>query len=211
MRKCIIGTKIGMTQIFNENGKVVPVTVVEAGPCVVTQKKTAENDGYGAVQIGYGDIASKNVNKPRKGHFEKNDLPLKRHLREFRLDDCSVLNVGDVLKPDIFEVGEVVDVCGISKGKGYQGTIKRYGGQIQKKSHGGGPVHRHPGSMGACSTPSRVMKGKKLPGHMGAERVTIQNLSVAKIDIDSNLIAIRGAIPGPKGGVVYITNSVKKA
>jgi 50S ribosomal protein L3, bacterial len=211
MQKCIVGKKVGMTQIFDQNGKVVPVTVIEAGPCLVVQKKTAENDGYEAVQIGYGDISEKNTNKPRKGHFAKADLPVKRHLREFRVDDCSALNVGDVIKPDVFELGDVVDVCGTSKGKGYAGTIKRYGGQIQKKSHGGGPVHRHPGSMGACSTPSRVMKGKKLPGHMGAERVTVQNLSVVKIDAENNLIALRGAIPGPKGGIVYITDSVKKA
>ena len=211
MQKCILGTKIGMTQIFDEKGKIVPVTVVRAGPCVVVQKKTAENDGYESVQIGYGDIADKNATKPRKGHFAKNDLPVKRHLREFRLDDCSALNVGDVLKPDVFEVGDVVDVCGTSKGKGYAGNIKRFGGGIQKKSHGGGPVHRHPGSLGASSSPSRVMKGKKLPGHMGAERVTIQNLDVVKVDAENNLIALRGAIPGPKGGLVAITDAVKKA
>jgi large subunit ribosomal protein L3 len=198
-----------MTQIFDENGKVIPVTVVEAGPCVVVQKKTIENDGYEAVQIGYGDIPEKNMNKPLKGHFKKSDLPLKRHLREFRLDDCSALNVGDIIKPDVFETGDVIDVCGTSKGHGYAGTVKRYGGHIQKKSHGGGPIHRHAGSMGACSTPSRVMKGKKLPGHMGVERVTIQNLSIAKIDAENNLIAVRGAIPGPKGGIVAITNAVK--
>lgn len=211
MQKCIVGKKVGMTQIFDEAGKVVPVTVIEAGPCVVVQKKTTENDGYEAVQIGYGDIADKNVNKPRKGHFAKADLPVKRHLREFRLDDCSAVNVGDVIKPDVFEIGDIVDVCGTSKGKGYAGTVKRYGGAIQKKSHGGGPVHRHAGSMGACSTPSRVMKGKKLPGHMGTDRVTVQNLSVVKIDAENNLLALRGAVPGPKGGIVYITNGVKKA
>ena len=217
MQKCIIGTKIGMTQIFDENGKVVPVTVVKAGPCVVVQKKTDETDGYEAVQIGYGDVVIKETgkrtkpaaSKPRRGHFAKNDLPLKRHLREFRLDDCSVLNVGDVIKPDTFEIGDVVDVSGTSKGKGFQGTIKRYNGHVQKRTHGGGPVHRHAGSMGACSTPSRVMKGKKLPGHMGAEKVTIQNLSVVKIDVENNLIALRGAIPGPKGGIVVITDAVK--
>lgn len=211
MKKCIIGTKVGMTQIFDENGKVIPVTVVQAGPCVVVQKKTAENDGYEAVQIGYGDIADKNANKPQKGHFQKNDLPVKRHLKEFRLDDCSALNVGDVLKPDVFEVGDVIDVHGTSKGHGYQGNIKRFGGGIQKKSHGGGPIHRHPGSLGGSSSPSRVMKGRKLPGHMGAESVTVQNLSVVKIDVENNLIAIKGAVPGPKGGIVTITDSVKKA
>jgi len=211
VKKAILGTKLGMTQIFDEHGKVIPVTVVQAGPCVVVQKKTIENDGYEAVQIGYGDIADKNVNKPQKGHFAKNDLPVKRHLREFRLDDCASLNVGDVIKPDIFEVGDVVDVCGTSKGKGYAGSIKRFGGRLQKASHGGGPIHRHPGSLGANSTPARVMKGKKMAGHMGAERVTIQNLSVVKIDAENNLIALRGAIPGPKGGLVAITSSVKKA
>ncbi|MDL2232858.1 50S ribosomal protein L3 [Ruminococcaceae bacterium OttesenSCG-928-L11] len=211
MQKCIVGKKIGMTQLFDEKGKVIPVTVVEAGPCVVTQKKTTENDGYEAVQIGFGDATEKSLNKPLKGHFKKADLPLKRHLREFRLDDCSTLNVGDIIKPDVFEVGDVVDVCGTSKGKGYAGTIKRYNGQVQKKTHGGGPVHRHAGSMGACSTPSRVMKGKKLPGHMGVERVTIQNLNVVKIDAEHNLIALKGAIPGPKGGIVYITDGVKNA
>jgi len=211
MQKCIVGKKVGMTQIFDEMGKVIPVTVVEAGPCVVVQKKTAENDGYEAVQLGYGDIADKNATKPQKGHFAKNDLPVKRHLREFRLEDCSSLNVGDIIKPDTFEVGDAVDVCGTSKGKGFQGTVKRHGGAIQKMAHGGGPVHRHAGSMGACSTPSRVMKGKKLPGHMGSERVTVQNLSVVKIDAENNLIALRGAIPGPRGGIVYITDSVKKA
>ena len=211
MQKCILGKKVGMTQLFDERGKVIPVTVVEAGPCVVTQKKTAENDGYEAVQIGFGDATVKSLNKPLLGHLQKADLPLKRHLREFRLDDCSTLNVGDIIKPDTFEVGDVVDVCGTSKGKGYAGTVKRFGGHIQKKSHGGGPVHRHPGSMGAGSSPSRVMKGKKLPGHMGVDRVTVQNLSIVKIDVENNLIALRGAVPGPKGGIVYITDSVKKA
>lgn len=211
MQKCIVGKKIGMTQIFDEAGKMIPVTVVEAGPCVVVQKKTTENDGYEAVQLGYGDIADKNANKPRKGHFAKNDLPVKRHLREFRLDDCSALNIGDIIKPDTFAVGDIVDVCGTSKGKGYAGTVKHYGFAKQRSSHGGGPVHRHVGSMGACSTPSRVMKGKKLPGHMGVERVTVQNLNIVKIDVENNLIALKGAIPGPKGGIVYITDSVKKA
>lgn len=210
MQKCIVGKKIGMTQIFNENGKVVPVTVIEAGPCVVIQKKTTENDGYEAVQIGFGDISDKRVNKPMKGHFAKGDVPAKRHLREFRLDDTSALNVGDIIKPDVFEVGEIVDVCGTSKGKGFQGTIKRHNGSIQKMSHGGGPVHRHPGSMGASASPSHIMKGsKKMPGHMGAERVTVQNLIIAKIDVENNLIAIRGAVPGPKGGLVCITDGVK--
>ena len=211
MKKCIIGTKVGMTQIFDEKGKVVPVTVIAAGPCVVVQKKTTENDGYEAVQIGYGIMPEKSASKPYKGHFAKNDLPIRRHLREFRLDDCSGLNVGDIIKPDVFEVGEVVDAAGTSKGKGYAGNIKRFGGQMQKRSHGGGPIHRHPGSLGMRSTPGRVFKGKKLPGHMGSESITVQNLSVVKIDAENNLIAIRGAVPGPKGGIVYITDSVKKA
>ncbi|MCL2056249.1 MAG: 50S ribosomal protein L3 [Oscillospiraceae bacterium] len=210
MQKCILGKKIGMTQIFDENGKFVPVTVVEAGPCVVTQRKTAENDGYEAVQIGFGDATEKSLNKPLVGHLRKSDLPLKRHLREFRLDDCSALNVGDIIKPDTFSVGDIVDVCGTSKGKGFAGNVKRFGTHMQKRSHGGGPIHRHPGSLGSVSTPSRVMKGKKLPGHMGVERVTVQNLSIVKIDTENNLIAVRGAIPGPRGGLVAITDAVKK-
>jgi large subunit ribosomal protein L3 len=211
MQKCIVGKKLGMTQLFDEAGKVIPITVVEAGPCVVTQRKTAENDGYEAVQLGFGDATEKSLNKPLLGHLKKSDLPLKRHLKEFRLEDCSGLNVGDFIKPDVFAVGDAVDVQGTSKGKGYAGTIKRHNGHTQKNTHGGGPVHRHSGSMGANSSPSRVMKGKKLPGHMGAETVTVQNLDVVKIDVENNLIALRGAIPGPKGGIVYITDSVKKA
>ena len=209
MQKCIVGKKIGMTQLFDENGKVIPVTVVEAGPCVVVQKKTTENDGYEAVQIGFGDISEKAVNKPLKGHFAKAGVALKRVLREFRLDDCSALSVGDIIKADTFAVGDAVDVAGVSKGKGYAGTIKRFGNHRLKETHGSGPVARHAGSNGACSSPSRVFKGKGLPGHMGAENVTVQNLSIVKIDAENNLIAIRGAIPGAKGGVVFITDSVK--
>ena len=209
MKKCSIGKKIGMTQLFDENGKVIPVTVVEAGPCVVVQKKTTENDGYEAVQIGFGDISDKAVNKPRKGHFAKAGVANKRELREFRLADCSVLSVGDIIKADTFAVGDAIDVVGISKGKGYAGTIKRYNFGRLKETHGSGPVARHQGSLGACSDPSRVMKGKKLPGHLGAERVTVQNLEIVKIDAENNLIAIKGAIPGPKGGVVSICDSVK--
>ena len=209
MQKCIIGKKIGMTQLFDENGKVVPVTVIEAGPCVVVQKKTIENDGYEAVQIGFGPLSDKRATKAIKGHFAKADAALKKNLREFRLEDISLLNAGDIIKADTFENGDRVDVCGISKGKGYAGTIKRYGNRSLKDTHGTGPVHRHAGSNGACSDPSRVMKGKKLPGHMGVERVTIQNLDVVKIDAENNLIAVRGAIPGPKNGIVYVTNSVK--
>ncbi len=209
MQKCIIGKKIGMTQLFDEKGTFIPVTVIEAGPCVVVQKKTIENDGYESVQIGYGAIADKNVNKPMKGHFAKADVAAKRTLREFRLDDCSTLNVGDIIKADTFEIGDKIDVAGTSKGKGYAGTIKRWNNRSLKETHGTGPVHRHAGSMGACSDPSRVMKGKKLPGHLGAERVTVQNLEVVKIDAENNLIAIKGAVPGPKNGTVYLVDSVK--
>ena len=209
MQKCIVGKKIGMTQLFDESGTIIPVTVVEAGPCVVVQKKTTENDGYEAVQLGFGDISEKAVNKPLKGHFAKAGVALKRVLREFRLDDCSALSVGDIIKADTFAVGDAVDVAGVSKGKGYAGTIKRFGNHRLKETHGSGPVARHAGSNGACSSPSRVFKGKGLPGHMGAENVTVQNLSIVKIDAENNLIAIRGAIPGAKGGVVFITDSVK--
>ena len=211
MEKCIIGKKVGMTQLFDEKGNVVPVTVVEAGPCVVVQTKTAENDGYEAVQLGFGNVSDKRINKPLKGHFAKADVAPKKNLREFRLADQSTVNVGDIIKADTFAAGDRVDVCGTSKGKGYAGTIKRYNFHSLKDTHGTGPVHRHIGSMGACSTPSRVMKGKKLPGHMGVERVTVQNLDVVKVDAENNLIALKGAIPGPKGGIVYITDSVKKA
>ena len=209
MKKGIIGKKLGMTQLFDQNGNVVPVTVVEAGPCLVTFKKTLENDGYEAVQLGYGDIKVNKVSKPLKGHFAKNDVAPKRVLREFRLEDMSALNIGDVVKADVFAEGEAVDVTGISKGKGYAGVIKRHGFQRLKMSHGTGPVARHGGSLGACSTPSRVYKGRKMAGHMGAVRSTIQNLAVVKVDAENNIIAIKGAIPGPKGGIVYIADSVK--
>lgn len=211
MKKAIIGKKIGMTQIFDENGKVIPVTVVEAGPCVIVQKKTVENDGYAALQVGFGDKKPAKVNKPMKGHFAKNDVAPKRALREFKFDDCDALNVGDIIKADTFADGDIVDVAGTSKGKGYQGTIKRFNSARLKETHGTGPVHRHAGSMGACSSPSRIFKGKMMPGHMGAERVTVQNLIVAKVDVENNLIALRGAVPGPKGGIVTICSSVKKA
>ena len=211
MTKAIIGKKIGMTQIFDEAGKVIPVTVVEAGPCVVVQKQTVENDGYSAVQCGFGDIREKLVNKPVKGHFAKADVALKRTLKEFRLDNAESLNVGDVLKADTFEVGDIVDVSGTSKGKGFQGTIKRNNNHRLKETHGTGPVARQAGSMGACSSPSRIFKGKALPGHMGAEKVTVQNLEIVKIDVENNLIAVKGAIPGPKNGIVTIVDCVKKA
>ena len=209
MKKGIIGRKIGMTQIFDEKGKVVPVTVIEAGPCVISQKKTVENDGYASVQFGYGDLKAAKVTKPMKGHFDKAGTAPKKSLREFRLDDQSSLNVGDILKADVFAVGDRIDVVGTSKGKGYAGAIKRWNQHRLRESHGTGPVARHAGSMGSCSTPSRVFKGKRLPGHLGAERVTIQNLKVVKVDAENNLIAIKGAIPGPKGSVVCISDSVK--
>ena len=209
MQKAIIGKKLGMTQLFDENGVVIPVTVVEAGPCVVVQKKTAENDGYNSVQLGFGEVTDKHVNKPMKGHFAKADVACKKVLREFRLDSIEASNVGDIVKADCFAVGEKVDVCGTSKGKGYAGAIKRWNQHRLRESHGTGPVARHAGSMGSCSTPSRVFKGKRLPGHLGAERVTIQNLKVVKVDAENNLIAIKGAIPGPKGSVVCISDSVK--
>lgn len=209
MKKGIIGKKLGMTQLFDQNGNVVPVTVVEAGPCLVTFKKTLENDGYEAVQLGYGEIKADKVNKPMKGHFAKNDVAPKRVLKEFRLDDISVMNIGDVVKADVFAEGEVVDVTGTSKGKGYAGVIKRHGFSRLKMSHGTGPVARHGGSLGACSTPSRVYKGRKMAGHMGAVKSTIQNLAVVKVDAENNIIAIKGAIPGPKGGYVFIADSVK--
>ncbi len=210
MKKGIIGKKIGMTQIFDEAGKVIPVTVIEAGPCVVVQKKTAENDGYEAVQLGFGEVKVARVNKPMKGHFDKADVACKKELKEFRLDDCSAVNVGDVLKADTFEVGDMVDVSGTSKGKGFQGTIKRHNNSRLKETHGTGPVHRHAGSMGACSSPSRIFKGKGMPGQMGNEKVTVQNLEVVKIDAENNLIALKGAVPGPKGGIVSIIDSVKE-
>lgn len=209
MKKGIIGKKIGMTQIFDESGKVIPVTVIEAGPCVVVQKKTAENDGYEAVQLGYGDVKVTRVNKPMKGHFDKADVACKKELKEFRLEDCASVNVGDILKADTFAVGDMVDVSGTSKGKGFQGTIKHHNNSRLKETHGSGPVHRHAGSMGACSSPSRIFKGKGMPGQMGNEKVTVQNLEVVKIDAENNLIALKGAIPGPKGGIVSIVDSVK--
>lgn len=209
MKKGIIGKKLGMTQLFDQNGNVVPVTVVEAGPCLVTFKKTLENDGYEAVQLGYGEIKANKVTKPMKGHFAKNDVAPKRVLKEFRLDDVSALNIGDVVKADVFAEGESVDVTGTSKGKGYAGVIKRHGFQRLKMSHGTGPVARHGGSLGTCSTPSRVYKGRKMAGHMGAVKSTIQNLAVVKVDAENNIIAVKGAIPGPKGGYVFIADSVK--
>lgn len=208
MEKAILGTKVGMTQIFNEDGKVIPVTVVLAGPCVVTQKKTMETDGYEAVQVGFGEVKEKKLNKPMKGHFAKADVACKKYVRELRLDDCSALNVGDEIKADVFAAGDKIDVTGISKGKGFAGPMKRWGLHRGPMSHGSG-YHRGSGSMGACSNPGRVMKGKKLPGHMGVARVTIQNLEVVRVDAENNLILLKGAVPGNKGGLVTIRNSVK--
>ena len=204
MQKALIGKKIGMTQIFDEKGNVVPVTVVEAGPCVVSMKKTVESDGYTAVQLGFGDMKAHKVTKPMQGHFKKADVAPKKVLKEFRFDDCDAYSVGDVLKADIFEAGMKVDVTGTSKGKGYAGVIKRWNFGRLKETHGSGPVARHGGSMGACSSPSRVWKGKKMAGHLGAEKVTVKNLTLVKIDAENNLIAIKGAIPGANGGYVVI-------
>ena len=209
MKKGIIGKKIGMTQIFDEQGKVIPVTVVEAGPCVIAQKKTVENDGYASVQMGFGDLKAQKVTKPAKGHFAKADVAPKKTLREFRFDDPDTYKVGDLVKADVFEAGDRIDVTGTSKGKGYAGVIKRWNFQRLKESHGSGPVARHGGSNGSNSDPSRVFPGMKMAGHLGAEQVTVQNLTVAKVDAENNLIAIRGAIPGPNGGIVVIRDSVK--
>lgn len=208
MEKAILGTKIGMTQLFGEKGNVIPVTVVEAGPCVVVQKKTLENDGYEAIQVGFGEIKEKKLNKPKKGHFAKADTASKKYLRELRLADCSSYNVGDELKADIFADGDCIDITGTSKGKGFAGPMKRWGLHRGPMAHGSG-YHRGSGSMGSCSTPGRVMKGKKLPGHMGVERVTVQNLQIVKVDAEKNLLLIKGAVPGNKGGLVMIKNSVK--
>ena len=209
MQKAIIGKKVGMTQIFDESGKVIPVTVVEAGPCVVTQKKTVETDGYTAVQLGFEDIKEHKLSKPEAGHLKKAGVEAKRHLKEFRLDNAADMNVGDVVKADVFAAGDKIDVTGISKGHGYQGVIKRHGAHRTDMTHGGGPVHRHAGSMGASSHQSRIFPGKIGAGQMGNEQVTIENLDIVQVDAELNMIAIRGAIPGPKGGLVYIRNTVK--
>jgi large subunit ribosomal protein L3 len=208
MQKAILGTKIGMTQIFDEEARLIPVTVVQAGPCRVIQKKTAETDGYDAVQVGFGEKKEKHTTRPLQGHYKKAGTGYMRYLREFRLADVSGLNVGDEIKAGIFAAGERIDVTGISKGKGYAGTIRRWGTHRGPMTHGSG-YHRGVGSMGACSTPSRVMKGKKLPGHLGVERVTVQNLTVTLVDEEKNIIAIKGALPGPKGGLVILKDSVK--
>ena len=208
MEKAIIGKKVGMTQIFDEAGKVIPVTVIEAGPCTVVQKKTEEKDGYNAVQLGYEDVAEKKLTKPELGHLKKAGEARKRTLKEFKLANCDALNVGDEVKVDVFAEGDRVDVTGISKGHGYQGVIKRHGAARLKESHGTGPVHRHAGSMGSSTDPSRIFKGKIGAGQMGNEQVTVLNLDVIKVDSELGIIAVRGAIPGPKGGIVYVRNSV---
>ena len=209
MKKAIIGKKVGMTQIFDETGKVIPVTVVEAGPCVVTQKKTTETDGYEAVQLGFEDVKESKLTKPEAGHLKKAGVEAKKHLKEFKLEDAATMNVGDVVKADTFAAGDWIDVTGISKGHGYQGVIKRHGAHRTDMTHGGGPVHRHAGSMGASSHQSRIFPGKIGAGQMGNEQVTIENLEIVKVDAELNMIVIRGAIPGPKGGLVYIRNTVK--
>ena len=209
MQKAIIGKKVGMTQIFDESGKVIPVTVVEAGPCTVTQKKTVETDGYTAVQLGFEDIKESKLTKPEAGHLKKAGVEAKKHLKEFKLDGAAGMNVGDVVKADTFAAGDMIDVTGISKGHGYQGVVKRHGAGRTPMTHGGGPVHRHAGSMGSTSTPSRIFKGHIGAGHMGVEQVTVQNLDVVKVDPELNMIVVRGAIPGPKGGIVYLKNTVK--
>ena len=209
MNKGLIGKKIGMTQIFDEKGNVIPVTVIECGPCVVAQKKTAENDGYDAIQLGFMDAKAKHMTKAEQGHFEKNGLQLKKHLKEFRYEDCSKYNVGDVITVDTFAAGEKVDITGMTKGHGYSGVVKRWNCHKLRMTHGVGPVHRQPGSMGANSSPSRIFKNKKMAGRYGNEQVTVQNLKVVKIDSENNLIAVKGAVPGAKNGIVFVRNSVK--
>ena len=208
MKKALLGKKVGMTQIFDEEGKVVPVTIIEATPCTVTQIKTVEQDGYQAVQLGFGDVKERKVNKPELGHFKKNGLTPKKYLREFRLDSIEGMNVGDELKADVFAVGDRVDIQGTSKGKGFQGVIKRHGQSRGPMGHGS-MYHRRPGSMGPTSTPGRVFPGKKLPGHMGNVTVTIQNLEVIKVDLDKNVILVKGSVPGAKGSILKIKSSVK--
>ena len=209
MEKAIIGRKIGMSQIFDEAGKVIPVTVIEAGPCVVVQKKTEEKDGYNAVQLGFQDVPERKLTKPEQGHLKKAEVPMKKVLKEFKLDKAAEMNVGDEIKADTFAKGDHIDVTGISKGHGYQGVIKRHGAHRLKETHGSGPVVRHAGSMGANSSPSKIFKGKIGAGQMGDEQVTVQNLDVVKVDPEYNLIAVRGAIPGPKGGIVFVKSTVK--
>jgi len=208
MKKAILATKVGMTQIFNEAGILTPVTVLQAGPCVVTQVKTVENDGYEAVQVGFVDKREKLVSKPLKGHFDKAGVSYKRYVREFRLDDCSAYKLADEIKADVFAAGEKVDATAISKGKGFQGAIKRYGQHRGPMAHGS-KFHRHQGSNGSATTPGRVFKGKGMPGHMGSVQVTVQNLEIVKVDVENNLILVKGAVPGPKKCLVTLKNTVK--
>lgn len=209
MKKAIIGKKVGMTQIFDEAGKVIPVTVIEAGPCVVVQKKTCEKEGFTSVQLGFQDVEEKKLSKPEKGHLKKAGVGMMKILKEFRLDGADAMNVGDEITAGVFTEGDKVDVVGISRGKGFAGVIKRWGAHRTPMTHGGGPVHRHAGSMGSNTDPSRILPGKIGAGHMGAEQVTVLNLDVVKVDPELNIIAVRGAIPGPKGGIVYLRNTVK--
>ena len=207
MKKAIIGKKIGMTQIFDEIGNVIPVTIIEAGPCVVAQKKTVEKDGYNALQLGFEEVKEKHLTKPEIGHFAKANVPMKKHLKEFRLDDCSA-NVGDFITVDTFAAGDKVDVTGMTKGRGFTGCVKRWNHRILRMTHGTGPIHRQPGSMGVID-PARIFKNKKMPGQYGNEQVTVQNLKVVKIDAEKNLIAVKGAVPGAKDGILFIRDSVK--
>ena len=208
MKKAILGKKIVMTQVFTEDGQLIPVSVIQAGPCQVVQKKTEEVDGYTAVQVGYEDKKERRANKPEKGHFQKANVPVKKYLKEFKLDNAAELNVGDELTVEQFADGDVLDVTGTSKGHGFAGTIKRWGTHRGPMTHGS-HYHRGPGSLGACSDPSRVFKGKKMPGHYGVVKVTIQNLDLVKIDKERNLLLVKGSIPGPKGGLVVVRNAVK--
>lgn len=208
MKKAILGKKIGMTQVFTEDGQLIPVSVIQAGPCQVVQKKTEEVDGYTAVQVGYEDKKERRANKPEKGHFQKANVPVKKYLKEFKLDNAAELNVGDELTVEQFADGDILDVTGTSKGHGFAGTIKRWGTHRGPMTHGS-HYHRGPGSLGACSDPSRVFKGKKMPGHYGVVKVTIQNLDLVKIDKERNLLLVKGSIPGPKGGLVVVRNAVK--
>ena len=209
MKKGLIGRKIGMTQVFDEKGNVIPVTVINAGPCVVVQKKTKDRDGYNAVKLGFSDIAERKLSKPQKGEFLKAGVSFKKYLKEFKLENSTELNVGDTLTADVFNVGEKVDVTGTTKGRGYSGVIKRWGTHRLRMTHGTGPVHRQPGSMGANYDPSRIFKNKKMAGQYGNEKVTVLNLEVVKSDADKNLIAVKGAIPGSKNGIVFVRNTVK--
>jgi len=209
MKKALLGKKLGMSQLFDENGTVHPVTLIEAGPCTVTQMKTVEKDGYSAIQVGFEDIAERKVNKPDAGAFKKAGVVPKRYVREFRLEDCSQYEVCAIYGADVFAAGEKVDVTGRTKGRGFTGVIKRWNFKIKRMSHGGGPVHRHAGSLGMNTKPGRIVKGKKMPGHYGDETVTVQNLVIVKVDAEKNIIAVRGAVPGARGGLVTIKNSVK--